>query len=47
MKKIKIKKNEGIKTLDEKNYIQIMDENPFTRINPISSKFMDENLPFG
>jgi hypothetical protein len=32
-----------MKTLDEKSYIQIMDENPSTWMNPISSKIMDEN----
>jgi hypothetical protein len=27
---------------DEKSYIQIMDENPYTWMNPTSSKIMDE-----
>jgi hypothetical protein len=37
---IKIKE---MKTLDEKSYIQFMDENLYTWMNPISSKIMDEN----
>jgi len=31
-----------MKTLDKKTYIQIMDENPSTWMNHISSKSMDE-----
>ncbi len=32
-----------MKTLDEKSYIQIMDEIPSTWMNPTSSKIMDDN----
>jgi hypothetical protein len=35
-----------MKTLDENFYIQIMDETPFIWVNLISSKIMNDNLPF-